>query len=390
MASNNNFGAYDEIGIIILGNVGAGKSYIGNLLLGENRFETGFEPDVVTTVTKQEPVMCFEQKYHVYNVPGLIEANEESIERNKCEIYKAFQMCERSIIIFVWRETGGRAQSDDIIAFNALNSAIEFAPESLMFIVNNVPSNREPEYDAKFIVLLSKLLKSSKVSMENTFFLENMRSIKPDVIKSKRDAIWSRLSQMKPSTHKKQIVIVLQLDQLKELKAVLKRQEEEAERDKQGLERKLEKIDNEMQVDSTNSQQDVAEVSNILNRKQQELQRDRHCGSQQRSILSYMREMVQNVMDRNSFQSNTPSILQANIQKHIEAARCEYMVQLTIAENQFYESVKKANDCYKEKLCRLIPHIAICGLKQEVESLANEFVVSSTKNSHDSYLDPDI
>ena len=236
MMANSNFVEYHETGIIILGNTGAGKSYICNLLLGENRFETGFEPDAVTTETERVSIMHRRQKYQVFNIPGLIEANDELIEGNKREIYNAFQMCERSIVIFVWRETGGRAQSDDIIAFNALNSAIEFAPESLMFIVNNVPSNREPEYDAKFIVLLSKLLKSSKVSMESTFFLENMRSIKPDVSESKREAIWSRLSQMKPSIHKKQIVIVLQLDQLKELKAVLKRQEEEAERDKQILE----------------------------------------------------------------------------------------------------------------------------------------------------------
>ena len=72
----------------------------------------------------------------VFNIPGLIEADQAAIDRNKNEIYKAFQQRPNSVVAFVFTGgSGGRILDEDVIAFKAINDAYHFDSDSLLLII---------------------------------------------------------------------------------------------------------------------------------------------------------------------------------------------------------------------------------------------------------------
>ncbi|CAF4105185.1 unnamed protein product, partial [Rotaria sp. Silwood1] len=128
------------VGLILLGNTGVGKSFLANILLGKEAFAHECQGSSVTHVAEHELLRLSERSYVVFNVPGLIEYDQEIIERNKMEIQKAFDQCPNSIIASVFGAgVGGRIVDQDIVAFNALKDAYQFQPDSLIFIINNIP-----------------------------------------------------------------------------------------------------------------------------------------------------------------------------------------------------------------------------------------------------------
>ena len=171
ISSGSNTG---EFGIIILGNAGAGKSYLCNILIGHDEFEHKFQTSAVTTDTDVYVVTDGSKRMKIFNIPGLVESKQDRINRNKREIMKAFEQCEKSVVIFVWGQNNGRLQPDDIIAFNALRAAYAFEKGSLMFIVNNLPRNRPPEFDAYIFQNLSAVLGSMPVTLDDVIFIDSM------------------------------------------------------------------------------------------------------------------------------------------------------------------------------------------------------------------------
>jgi DNA polymerase/3'-5' exonuclease PolX len=109
MATNSIQRENGEYGIIILGNVGVEKTYICNLLIGHRKFVSAYEPEAVTTATESYRIATASGNLLIYNIPGLIETNQERIDRNKREIMKAFDLSPISIVMFVTSAAiGGR------------------------------------------------------------------------------------------------------------------------------------------------------------------------------------------------------------------------------------------------------------------------------------------
>jgi hypothetical protein len=53
----------------------------------------------------------------VFDIPGLLEADQANIDRNVAEIDKAHEECDESYRVFVFRVgNGGRLDNDDLIA----------------------------------------------------------------------------------------------------------------------------------------------------------------------------------------------------------------------------------------------------------------------------------
>eukprot|EP01113_Clastostelium_recurvatum_P048614 TRINITY_DN8896_c0_g3_i1.p2 TRINITY_DN8896_c0_g3~~TRINITY_DN8896_c0_g3_i1.p2 ORF type:complete len:113 (-),score=14.24 TRINITY_DN8896_c0_g3_i1:787-1104(-) len=88
-------------GVIVLGNSGVGKSWLCNIILndddaavGKERFHHDYAPGAVTTHTESFTSFMLLKEMPIdltiYNVPGLLESDRESIMRNKTEIEKAF------------------------------------------------------------------------------------------------------------------------------------------------------------------------------------------------------------------------------------------------------------------------------------------------------------
>ena len=164
----------DQHGLIILGNSGVGKSFLANILLGREAFVHEFRPSSVTHITEFEEMELGDDTLAIFNIPGLIEAEQERIDLNKIEIDKAFAQRPNSIVMFVFGQRGGRMQEEDIVAFNAINTAYPFAPESLVLVVNGLPKERPPQYEGTTLVLLRQLLTDVPVNNHNLCFLDQI------------------------------------------------------------------------------------------------------------------------------------------------------------------------------------------------------------------------
>lgn len=102
-----------KAGLIILGNSGVGKSYIANVLAEKEQFEHKYSSRSVTRTMDFLEVKLGPHDVAIFDIPGLVEADQAAIERNKVEIDKAFAKRPLSIILYVFGcGTGGRITSE--------------------------------------------------------------------------------------------------------------------------------------------------------------------------------------------------------------------------------------------------------------------------------------
>eukprot|EP00992_Anisonema_acinus_P004594 TRINITY_DN16060_c0_g1_i1.p1 TRINITY_DN16060_c0_g1~~TRINITY_DN16060_c0_g1_i1.p1 ORF type:complete len:281 (+),score=62.93 TRINITY_DN16060_c0_g1_i1:58-843(+) len=142
-------------GILLLGNAGVGKTFLLNGLYGGSPFRSAASHAAVTT--KLEHVKHQTENWLLMNLPGLVDSNPRRTAQNRSEIERAFQMTPMCIVGFVIGVQGGRIRAEDLATFESLNNAFSFLPSehaSFLFIVNNVPSFRPPEYDQQIIHFL--------------------------------------------------------------------------------------------------------------------------------------------------------------------------------------------------------------------------------------------
>jgi hypothetical protein len=163
-----------QYGLIILGNSGVGKSFIANILLGREGFEHKYSSSSVTHCTEFHELDLDKLTLAVFNIPGLIEAEQEHIDLNKREIDKAFTERPDSIVMYVFGQQNGRIRDGDVVAFQAINKAYLFRPESLVLVVNGLSKKRPSDYEGRTIVLLQQLLKDVDVNDRNFCFLEEI------------------------------------------------------------------------------------------------------------------------------------------------------------------------------------------------------------------------
>ncbi|CAF1281563.1 unnamed protein product [Rotaria magnacalcarata] len=213
-----------------------------------------------------------ESDYLIYNIPGLVEINQEQIDRNKKEIMKAFKECPTSIVIFVWAQIGGRAQDDDVIAFNALNDAYKFPVESLMFIVNNIPPNRPQQYEGKFLAVLNDTIKSFDVTTVDTIFIDAVDPTNSAQMQNTRAKLMKYIAVHPAHKQNKQHDIVLQLDELKQMRNILKQQQQQAEQDRARLEMQIAKMTKEHNRSQAEANERFQKISEECKSMQQRAQ----------------------------------------------------------------------------------------------------------------------
>jgi energy-coupling factor transporter ATP-binding protein EcfA2 len=150
--------------VLLLGNSGVGKSFLCNTLLGAERFTHAF---VATSVTRQleyefafvdvaddaaEPVPVV-----IFNIPGMMEANEQLIPENIQAIKAAFAVLPeaQTQILFVMTESGGRLISEQLEMFRQIFKYVEFDEGATGIIINQV---RAEEFSAEYAFDLTSLL----------------------------------------------------------------------------------------------------------------------------------------------------------------------------------------------------------------------------------------
>lgn len=217
-------GKKPKYGLLILGNVGVGKSYICNMIIGYQRFHVDFRREAVTTAMEYHRIDTGLSDLLVFNLPGLIASNQEEIDRNKKEIIKAFEQCPISMVLFVWTHVNGRPQTDDIIAFKALQKACQFSPKSLIFIVNDIKSNRPSAYEGKFFVLLKQFLNPMPISLEDIFFLDALKAEDVDTFFATRNRLLYFIAQHQEHEQKLKANIILQYSQFRMIRKTVEEQ----------------------------------------------------------------------------------------------------------------------------------------------------------------------
>lgn len=205
-----------RIGVIFLGNTGAGKSFLANQCFATEKFEHKCKPTAVTTTTECEEVSYNGSTYLIFNIPGLIENNQTQIDRNKREIDKAFDLCPNSIVIFIFGTQNGRIRNEDVIAFNALNDAYPFDSNSLLIVGNSIPNDRDEYYEGETILLLQKLLQMED-ACKHMCFLETINKENQQEIQKLRENLFQRIDDIKPKAHIKEHDIQLNSNDIKVL-----------------------------------------------------------------------------------------------------------------------------------------------------------------------------
>ncbi|CAF0969674.1 unnamed protein product [Adineta ricciae] len=265
--SNNNKGG-SQIGIILLGNTGAGKSFLGNILLGRDAFKNECNPNSVTHETEFETFVNDDESYAVFNIPGLIEGDQTAIDRNKREIYKAFEQRPNSVVVFIFvGGSSGRMRDEDLVAFNALHQAFKFKPQSLVLIVNDLPPRRSENYEATVTVSLERLLKISNLKVCFLDRIDNKNHDECNRVRTK--LIEFIIGRSTPELHKKEGDIQLHVDTIAKLKVESKAAQEKLENEINSLRDVIADKDREFKAAEEQRQKEFEHLKDEMKRKDQ-------------------------------------------------------------------------------------------------------------------------
>jgi len=215
----------DRHGLIILGNSGVGKSFLANVLVGKEVFKHACDPDRVTEWTEYvEVINDDDEVWSIFNIPGLIESDQSRIDLNKKEIMKAFEKRPSCVVIFVFGTQKGRIRNEDLVAFHAINPAYEFRKESLAFVVNAIPKERDAGYEGKTITLLRRLVSQSLVTVENMCFLEDIDTTSDADVKALRRSLMRVVLQCEAQKHVMKQDIKVVMVELKKMEEEMRKQ----------------------------------------------------------------------------------------------------------------------------------------------------------------------
>jgi len=127
-------------GVLLIGNSGVGKSLLVNLILRREHFRHAQE--AVSVTDKVEWVHGYAllngdmRKIALFNIPGLIEADEANFSRNKVALTNAFAKQKQHVTVFVFGNNNGRLQADDVDAFIKVTKVYALQAQSLVVVFN--------------------------------------------------------------------------------------------------------------------------------------------------------------------------------------------------------------------------------------------------------------
>ncbi|CAF1492314.1 unnamed protein product [Didymodactylos carnosus] len=279
-----------EIGLITLGNSGVGKSFLANVLLASETFLHKFSINSVTRNTEYKELYISNTSFAIFDVPGLIEKNQERIESNKTQIYKAFEERPTSIILFVFSQTGGRIRDEDLVAFQAISDAYPMTSQSLVFVINNIPDYLpdKENYEGEMIFFLKEITKMNKINVCFLNQVQNDQNYRLNLM-NMRIKLTQFLLNCIPQEHIKQHDIILQADQIKDLKQIVNDVQNKFSIEKQQLEeeiREQQKIyTDKMKKQQYDFEQKVQEMQKRQEQQFREQQKQQSEEKHQRQLL---------------------------------------------------------------------------------------------------------
>lgn len=237
MATSN-----DNIGAIILGNSGVGKSFLGNVILGREAFKHEYQAQAVTMKTEYQESSFNGKIYAIYNIPGLIEAEQERIDLNKHEIDVSFRQHPNAVVVYVFGTNNGRIRNEDIVAFNAINVAYPLSQKSLILVVNSVVPNRPDNYEADTTTILSTLL---KMYLPHICFVNQINQ--PHEKEPLRQQLIQKIMNALPKIHNKVQEINLQAAEISKLTQQIAKFQKQVEKDREKHQLEVAKLKQEFE-----------------------------------------------------------------------------------------------------------------------------------------------
>ena len=133
-----------------------------------------------------------------------------------------------SIIVPVFGNgAAGRLRDEDLVAFNALNDVYRFRSESLMFIINDLPSDHSSYYEGKASARLENLLKMKELSI---CFVDRIDVNNWFQKKQLRMKLLNNLTSRNPSIHEKNGEIALPVDKIRQLTEEMRKKQDDFEK----------------------------------------------------------------------------------------------------------------------------------------------------------------
>ena len=230
------------IGLILLGNTGVGKSLLANVLLNEDLFRHDCSPSSVTHQTEWKQCRAGKRNYVIFNIPGLIENDQGAIERNKKEIQRAFENTPYAIVVPIFQGgASGRLREEDLVAFNVLNNAYKFERESLLFVMNDLPTPRPRFYEGQTYAILGELVNMKNLKI---CFLNRINTGSSWERTKLRKEMLNALDHCTATIHKRHGEVILLVDRLKILEAEMKRNQDELNRKLNVLQYSIDRFQN--------------------------------------------------------------------------------------------------------------------------------------------------
>ncbi|CAF0951584.1 unnamed protein product [Adineta ricciae] len=210
-------------GLILIGNTGVGKSFLGNILSNSDTFQHGCSASSITHHIQFQNTTIGQMLYSIYDTPGLLEDDQNAVNRNKQEISKAFQQCPNCVVIFVFTGgSGGRIRDEDVRTFQALKWVFSFQQQSLLVVVNDLPKGRSVGYENE---INNKLQGYCKIPNVKICLLDHIDSSKSQEREQLRTKLINPVLQCVPKLHVQNGLIDLgTVDDQQERLADLRRQ----------------------------------------------------------------------------------------------------------------------------------------------------------------------
>ncbi|CAF0720545.1 unnamed protein product [Adineta steineri] len=279
--ANNNGNQY---GLIILGNSGVGKSFLANILLDREVFKHEFSARSVTHRTEFQELTFDNHRYAIFNIPGLIEADQTRVDVNKREIDHAFNQRPNSLIIYVFGQQNGRIRDEDVVAFNAINKAYPLNIESLLIVVNGLPVDRPTNYEGEVMLMLQDIIqlpiKAERVCFLNMINRENSREKQ-----TLRMQLLNAIVELSPTEHIKEQDIHLKVDEVKMLKKQIEQMTEAFENNKIHFQNEIREHQRRYDNLIANQKTETDSLRRIIERQVEEAQEMRESQEEQVRLM---------------------------------------------------------------------------------------------------------
>jgi fluoride ion exporter CrcB/FEX len=191
------------VSIVITGNPGSGKSFLGNLLLQKESFVHRISPRAVTTVEECMEMELFpNQRSFVWNLQGMLEPNARNINRNRLALDKAIRSQPEQLFLYVVRPRSGcRLSWEDVAFFQQLWLSYNLCYESTL-VLFNAGSEKKKAWQAEILGLFCHLLLLDPSKLKHVF-VDVLNNNDPGAKKDNRSRILQQIRLCEPSYHAK-------------------------------------------------------------------------------------------------------------------------------------------------------------------------------------------